>query len=85
MKNIRHAVFWPPIAILVALVTVSAIDLHRFLAMATSVNEWILSVFSNWFAVSTFCFVVTIVWAFFSPLGRIRIGGQFFNAGNEII
>lgn len=75
MKNIRHAVFWPPIAILVALVTVSAIDLHRFLAMATSVNEWILSVFSNWFAVSTFCFVVTIVWAFFSPLGRIRIGG----------
>ena len=75
MKNIRHGVFWPPIVILITLVTLSAIDLPRFLAIATSVNGWILSVFSNWFAIGAFCFVVTIVWAYFSPLGAIRIGG----------
>jgi glycine betaine transporter len=75
VKNIRHAVFWPPIAMLVALVIVSVIDLPRFLAVATSVNEWILAVFSNWFAIGAFCFVLTIVWAFFSPLGGVRIGG----------
>lgn len=75
MKNIRHAVFWPPIAILVALLIASAVDLPRFLAVATSVNGWILSVFSNWFAIGAFCFVTTILWAFFSPLGAVRIGG----------
>lgn len=75
MHNIRHAVFWPPVVILAALVALSAFDFQNFLVFATNVNDWILAVFSNWFAIAAFGFVVTITWAFFSPLGSVRIGG----------
>lgn len=49
---------------------------QRFLSIATRLNELILAIFSNGFALAAFGFVLTCIWAALSPLGRIRIGGK---------
>jgi len=58
------------------MVTASLIDFEATRDVTTQINDWILRTFSDAFAFSAFAFVVTCIWAFFSPLGRIRIGGR---------
>jgi len=61
--------------ILFAAVIASMIDLPAFLAVTTGINSWILAHFSYAFSWGSFGFVLTCLWAFSSPLGRVRIGG----------
>lgn len=76
LKNIRPLVFLIPISILTAAVAASLIDLQAFLATTSAINRWIVDTFSGAFAAGTLFFVLTCLWAFLSPLGRVRIGGE---------
>lgn len=65
-----------PLIVFGTLIILSLLGPDRFLKSATSLNNWVLSIFSNAFALSAFAFVLICIWAAFSPLGRIRIGGK---------
>ena len=64
-----------PAALLLAGVLLSMLDADAFLAAVTNANDWILRNFSDAFNLGSFAFVLTIVWVWFSPLGRVKIGG----------
>ena len=64
-----------PLAVFILIVVLSLISPQAFLKTTTSLNNEILAVFSNVFAWAAFCFLLTCVWAAFSPLGKIKIGG----------
>lgn len=73
--NIRPIVFWCPISVFLVLLIASYANPEYFLQTVVQINDWILSVFSSGFAFGAFLFVLTCIWAFLSPLGKIRIGG----------
>ncbi|WP_417449376.1 BCCT family transporter [Kordiimonas sp.] len=73
--NVRPIVFWGPMLILLGTVAWSLTDLEGLLDGATQINDWILSHFSLAFSWGSFIFVLSCVWAFFSPLGKVTIGG----------
>lgn len=74
--GIKHSVFWPPFLLLMAAVVFSFIDLTHFLSVVTSINDWILDSFSWLFSLSTLCLLLSLVIVFFSPLGKIKLGGK---------
>jgi len=73
--RIRKFVFWMPLLIFAVLVITSLIAPQIFLQVATAINDWILAKLSNVFAIGSFVFVLTCIWAALSPLGKIKIGG----------
>jgi choline-glycine betaine transporter len=58
------------------LVLASLINPDAFLIYATQLNDLVLRLFSNGFTLAALLFVVTCIWAAFSPLGKVRIGGD---------
>lgn len=76
MKTIRPLVLFMPMTLLVAAVVASFIDMDGFLKLATRTNGWILDTFSTVFSTAVFGFVLTCIWVFFSPIGKVRIGGE---------
>lgn len=58
------------------MVVISLLQPAVFLRVATQLNNAILAVFSDVFALAAFCFVLTCLWAALSPIGKIRIGGR---------
>lgn len=73
--GLRMITFGLPIAVFTTLVAASFIGPDAFLQAATVSNDWILRIFGNVFAFAAFVFVLTCLWAFVSPLGKIRLGG----------
>jgi choline-glycine betaine transporter len=74
--RLRKFVFWMPLLIFATLVITSLVAPQSFLRVATAVNDWILAKLSNVFAIGSFIFVLTCIWAALSPLGKIKIGGS---------
>lgn len=74
--DIKHSVFWPPFLLLLIAVIFSFVDLVHFLRVITNINDWILSTFSWLFSLSTLCLLLSLIVTFFSPLGKIKIGGS---------
>lgn len=56
-------------------VVASLVDPSLFLSAVTAANIWILTYFSAAFNWGSFAFVLTLVWVWFSRLGKVRIGG----------
>lgn len=75
MQSIRPIVFFIPITILFAAVAWSLHDVDSFFAFANARNSEILSGFGSLFAYAVFGFLLTSIWIYFSPLGKIKIGG----------
>lgn len=75
-RNIRPLVFWPPFLLLIAAVIMSFANLEAFLDVTSTLNSWVLEHFSWLFSIGTLTMVVTCIWVFFSPLGKVRIGGE---------
>ncbi|OIN07418.1 BCCT family transporter [Oceanisphaera psychrotolerans] len=75
-NKIKPLVFWPPFLLLMAAVMMSFADLDAFLGATSAINSWILDHFSWLFSLGTLLMVATCVWVFFSPLGKVRIGGE---------
>lgn len=76
MKKLKHAVFWPPFLLLVAAALFGLLDAEGFLKYAKVINDFILAKFSWLFSFATLSFVLICVWVYFSPIGKIRIGGK---------
>ena len=50
LKHIRPIVFWIPLVLFAVLVATSIWDARTFFDNAKTLNDWVLKVFSNWFA-----------------------------------
>jgi glycine betaine transporter len=74
--KIRPLVFWPSFLILMAAVIMSFIDLDGFLRVTKSLNDTVLETFSWFFSLGSFYLLMLILVTYFSPLGKIRIGGN---------
>ncbi|WP_163577267.1 BCCT family transporter [Halomonas faecis] len=74
--SMRPLVFWPTFLILMAAVVGSFIDLEGFLAFTSQLNDAVLDRFSWLFSLGSLYLLVMAVVVYFSPLGRIRIGGK---------
>ena len=69
-------VFWPTFLLLGAALVMSVIDLQSLLAIAGGFNSWILTRFSWLFSLTSLAMLLLCIWVYFSPLGKVRIGGE---------
>ena len=76
MSSLKHRVFWAPFLVLLFSAIYSLIDVEGFLSHASAINSWLLHHFGWLYSVSTLLFLGIVIWVYFSPLGRIRIGGK---------
>ena len=76
MRNIKHGVFWPPFLVLIASVIYSLVDSEGFMQNATTVNSFLLDKFGWLYSISTLGFFAIVIWIYFSPLAKVRIGGK---------
>jgi len=76
MKGIRPIVFIPPALLTVAALVYSLADNAGFSAMATAANGWLLDKFGWLFSLGSLGFLIGVVAVFFSPLAKVKIGGQ---------
>ncbi|WP_165855804.1 BCCT family transporter [Marinobacter sp. JSM 1782161] len=74
--SLRHGVFWPTFIILMSAVVASYVDLDAFLSVTKELNSEILDHFSWLFSLGSLYLVILAVIVYFSPIGRIRIGGE---------
>jgi len=75
-EKIRPLVFWPSFLILMGAVVMSFVGLEGFLRVTTSLNTTVLDQFSWFFSLGSFYLLMLILIVYFSPLGKIRIGGD---------
>ncbi|OLS38242.1 BCCT transporter [Alkalihalophilus pseudofirmus] len=75
MKNIRHAVFWPPFLLLIGAAILSFISKDTFVKVTTDANNWVISNLGWLFSLTGLIMVGACVAVYFSPLGNVRIGG----------
>lgn len=73
---VRPIVFYGPVSVLISAVIFSLVNFDGLLKVTTELNDWIIDNFSYVFSWSTFAFVLTCVWVFFSPIGKVTIGGK---------
>lgn len=76
MQSIRPIVFIIPISILIFAVLWSLNDQDSFFIFANARNSEILNGFGSLFAYAVFGFLLTCIWIFFSPIGKVKIGGK---------
>ncbi|MEL6686016.1 MAG: BCCT family transporter [Pseudomonadota bacterium] len=74
--GLRRFVFGAPLMVFGVLIVTSLFIPDQFLAVTSAINTQILDRLIYGFAGATFIFVLTCLWAAFSPLGSIRIGGK---------
>lgn len=75
MKNIKHVVFWPPFLLLLAAVILNFINKDVFAGVVTNAHSWVLDTFGWLFSLTAFLMLIVCVGIYFSPFGRIIIGG----------
>ena len=75
MKNIKHVVFWPPFLLLLGAVILNFLIMVAFTAMVTNDHSWVLDTFGWLFSLTAFLMLIVCVGVYFSPFGRIIIGG----------
>jgi len=76
MKKVKPIVFWPPFILLLLVVALSFLDAESFRLVTTSANKWVLDTFGWLFSLGTLLMLVTCIGIYFSPLGKLRIGGE---------
>jgi len=76
LDKLEHRVFWPPFVLLIVALVFSLIQPEGFEQTVNDVNTWILNHFDWTFNYVSFAMVVLCLAVFFSPLGRVRIGGE---------
>lgn len=76
LPNIRQRVFWPPFTLLIVAVVYSFYNITDFLSVMTQINNWILIQFDWLFSYATLFLLLSLIVVYFSPLGKIKIGGS---------
>lgn len=74
--SLRKWVFFPPWLLLIALVGVSLTNEKQFLNGMNLATGFILDNFAWAFNLTTLACLVTVLFVFVSPLGKVRIGGR---------
>ena len=74
--KLKKEVFFIPFLLLLVSMAYSLLDARGFLATVQSANHWVLQNFGRAFSFGTLLFVVLCTWIYFSPLSRLRIGGE---------
>ncbi|NNE56005.1 MAG: BCCT family transporter, partial [Flavobacteriales bacterium] len=74
--SINHGVFWPAFSLLTAAAVVSLIWPDWFENVTISANAWILNHFDQAFNLAAFAMVLLCIAVGFSPLGKVKIGGE---------
>lgn len=75
MHKLNPIKFWPPIILLIGTVIYSLVDKEEFLQAANTANDWVLNNFSWLFSWGVLSFVILIAIIYFSPLGKVKLGG----------
>lgn len=76
MKDLRPWVFFPPVILLLGSGLFSLIDAENFLLGISNANNWILEKFDFLFLGATLSFLLILLFAYFSSLSKLRIGGK---------
>lgn len=74
--TLRKWVFFPPWLLLIALVAVSLMNEKQFLNGMNLATGFILDNFAWAFNLTTFGCLITVLFVFVSPFGKVRIGGR---------
>lgn len=75
-KGINHKLLWPALSLTAIVLTISFIDKDFFVSMCKGAKSTMLGIFGGTASlVALFC-VITVVSVYFSPLGKVRIGGK---------
>ena len=74
-SSINKWVFYPPLILLVATVLFSLINNDLFIKIISSANAWILQTFGWLFSWSSFIFLFILIFTYFSPIAKTKIGG----------
>ena len=75
-STLNHKVFWFPFVLVLLSLIFSVTHPDLFLEKTTAANNWILKHFGILFSYSTFAFLFLLLVTYFSPLGKVRIGGE---------
>lgn len=76
MKNIRPITFWPAFICLALTVIYTIVDEKNFVSATSTINNAIINNLSWLFNLSAVFLVFVVAYAFFAPIGRVRIGGE---------
>jgi len=74
--QLKHITFWPALIGILAVLAATAADRQSFVAITTAINAAIIDNFSWLFLYSAVALLGLCLVVFFSPLGRVRIGGS---------
>jgi len=74
--KIRPLAFYPAAGLLLIAVVYSIIDKDTFYRVTSSANDWLIANFGGVFSTVGLLTVAGTLVAYFSPFGRIRIGGE---------
>ena len=75
MKKIKWKVFLPPWLLLLVILILNLTDYHMFLQIIDTCTGWIMGNFTGGFCFLAFFSVVLIAITYFSPMGKVKIGG----------
>lgn len=75
-KKIKWGIFLPPWIIVIALLVLNLINFEAFMKVIDTATNWILTNFSWLFNGTTFFCVLLVLFAYFSPFHKVRIGGS---------
>ncbi|MFC5604765.1 BCCT family transporter [Sporosarcina koreensis] len=74
--NLRHAVFWPPFLLVLVAGIISFTNRDAFINITTKANDWLLANLGGLFSLSGLILLATVSIVYFSPLGKVKIGGK---------
>jgi glycine betaine transporter len=75
-SQINKWVFYPPLLLILGTVIFSQINHELFMKVITATNDWVLEKFGWLFTWSSFVFIILLAITYFSPLAKIKIGGE---------
>lgn len=74
-KGIRTLVFWPSFLLLLFSLVLNFASKESFTQLVTNANNWLIANFGWGFSMTGFIALITVIVAYLSPLGKIRLGG----------
>ena len=76
LHSLNYKVFLPSVLLLIATISYGIIDNDSFMIVIKSVHRWILVNFGWLFKWSSFIFLIILLVIYFSPIGKVTIGGK---------